>query len=130
MLFWNVGKRINEDMLQNKRADYGKQIVATLSRQLTEKYGRNFERTNLTRMMKFAEQFFDLEIVAPLVQQLSWSHFRELIPLKSEEARLFYAKEAAERHWGKRELRQSIERNSQPVKKIMISKYHSNKYVY
>jgi len=117
-------------MLQNKRADYGKQIVATLSRQLTEKYGRNFERTNLTRMMKFAEQFFDLEIVAPLVQQLSWSHFRELIPLKSEEARLFYAKEAAERHWGKRELRQSIERNSQPVKKIMISKYHSNKYVY
>ena len=130
MLFWNVGKRINEDMLQNKRADYGKQIVATLSRQLTEKYGRNFERTNLTRMMKFAEQFFDLEIVAPLAQQLSWSHFRELIPLKSEEARLFYAKEAAERHWGKRELRQSIERNSQPVKKIMISKYHSNKYVY
>ena len=110
MLFWNVGKRINENILQNKRADYGKQIVLTLSAQLTEKYGKNFERTNLTRMMKFAQQFTDLEIVAPLAQQLSWSHFRELIPLKSEEARLFYAKEAIERHWGKRELRQSIER--------------------
>ena len=110
MLFWSVGKRINEDVLQNKRADYGKQIVATLARQLTEKYGRNFEKSNLTRMMKFADKFPDIEIVAPLAQQLSWSHFRELIPLKEEKARLFYAKEAAERHWGKRELRQSIER--------------------
>jgi predicted nuclease of restriction endonuclease-like (RecB) superfamily len=110
MLFWNVGKRINEDILQNKRADYGKQIVATLSQQLVEKYGKNFEKTNLTRMMKFAEEFPDLEIVAPLAQQLSWSHFRELIPIKEEKARLFYANEAAERRWGKRELRQSIER--------------------
>lgn len=43
MLFWHIGWRINQNILQNKRADYGKQIVVTLSRQLTEKYGRNFE---------------------------------------------------------------------------------------
>jgi predicted nuclease of restriction endonuclease-like (RecB) superfamily len=110
MLFWNVGKRINEDILQNQRAEYGKQIVATLSQQLEEKHGKNFEKTNLTRMVKFAELFPDLKIVAPLAQQLSWSHFRELIPLKDEKARLFYASEAAKRRWGKRELRQSIER--------------------
>jgi predicted nuclease of restriction endonuclease-like (RecB) superfamily len=110
MLFWNVGKRINEDILQNKRAEYGKQIVSTLATQLVEKYGSNFEKTNLTRMMKFAEKFPDLEIVAPLAQQLSWSHFRELIPLKDEKARLYYAHEAADRRWGKRELHQSIER--------------------
>ncbi|MDR0547707.1 MAG: PDDEXK nuclease domain-containing protein [Dysgonamonadaceae bacterium] len=110
MLFWNVGKRINESVLQNKRADYGKKIVPTLSAQLVEKYGKNFEKSNLTRMMKFAELFPDLEIVAPLAQQLSWSHFRELIPLKTNEERLFYAIEAAERRWGKRELRKSIER--------------------
>jgi predicted nuclease of restriction endonuclease-like (RecB) superfamily len=61
-------------------------------------------------MMQFAEEFPDLEIVAPLARQLSWSHFRELIPLKDEKARLFYANEAAERNWGKRELRRSIER--------------------
>jgi len=120
MLFWNVGKRINEDVLQNKRADYGKQIVATLARQLTEKYGRNFERTNLFRMMKFADQFSDLEIVAPLAQQLSWSHFRELIPLKSEEARLFYAKEAAKRHWGKREQIELLEMHKDG---IVIAEY-------
>ena len=110
MLFWNVGKRINEDILQNKRADYGKQIVATLSRQLTEKYGKNFELRNLRRMMQFAEQFPNLEIVSPLATQLSWTHFVELMSIKDEKARLFYAKEATERHWGKRELRQSIER--------------------
>jgi len=97
MLFWSVGKRINEDVLKNKRADYGKQIVATLARQLTEKYGKNFESRNLRRMMQFAEQFSDLGIVSPLATQLSWSHFVELMPLKSEEARLFYSKEAAER---------------------------------
>ena len=110
ILFWNVGKRINEDILQNKRADYGKRIIATVATKLSEKYGRNFEKTNLTRMMKFAQEFPNFEIIAPLAQQLSWSHFRELIPLKTNNERLFYANEAASRRWGKRELRQSIER--------------------
>ena len=50
MLFWYIGNRINQSILQNKRADYGKQIVVTLSRQLAEKYGRNFEEKNLRRM--------------------------------------------------------------------------------
>jgi len=110
MLFWNVGKRINEDILQNKRADYGKRIVPTLSAQLTEKYGKNFELKNLRRMMQFAEVFPEFEIVATLARQLSWSHFKELIPLKDENARLFYAKESFDRYFGVRELRQSIER--------------------
>jgi predicted nuclease of restriction endonuclease-like (RecB) superfamily len=110
MLFWNVGKRINENILQNKRADYGKRIVGTLARQLVEKYGKNFGARNLRRMMQFAEQFPNLGIVSPAATQLSWSHFVELMPLKEEKARLFYANEAIERRWGKRELRQSIER--------------------
>ena len=53
LLFWNIGRRINDDVLQNKRADYGKQIVVSLSRQLTEKYGRSFEEKNLRRMRQF-----------------------------------------------------------------------------
>ena len=110
MLFWNVGKRINENILQNKRADYGKRIVPTVATQLENAYGRSFTLKNIRRMMKFAEQFPNLEIVPPLAAHLSWSHFVELMPVKDEKARLFYAKEAAERHWGKRELRQSIER--------------------
>lgn len=68
LLFWQLGKRINEDILQNKRADYGKQIVSTLSTQLKNKYGRNFELGNLRRMMQFAEQFPDFQIVVPLAR--------------------------------------------------------------
>ena len=81
LLFWQVGKRINDHILLNKRADYGKQIVVTLSRQLMDKYGRNFEDKNLRRMLQFAEQFSDFEIVVTLSRQLSWSHFLALIPL-------------------------------------------------
>jgi hypothetical protein len=88
--------------LQHKRAGYGKQIVATLSRQLEEAYGKIFTEKNVRRMMQFAEQFSDEQIVVPLARQLSWSHFRELIPLKSYEARLFYAKDVANSQLGVR----------------------------
>lgn len=97
LLFWKIGKTINENVLGNKRADYAKQIVTTLSTQLKELYGKSFEERNLRRMMQFAEQFPDLAIVSPLATQLSWSHFVELLPLKSYEAKLFYAEQVAEK---------------------------------
>ncbi len=108
MLFWHIGNRINKEILQNKRADYGKQIVATLSTQLKERYGRNFELGNLRRMMQFAEQFPEIQIVVPLARQLSWSHFTILIPIKNHEAKLFYANLAADGVLGRRELRKQI----------------------
>ena len=108
LLFWHIGNRINKKILQNKRADYGKQIVATLSTQLKERYGRNFELGNLRRMLQFAEQFPDLSIVATLSRQLSWSHFRELIPIKNQEAKLYYAQASATQSLGVRELRKQI----------------------
>ena len=101
MLFWQVGNRINQEILQNKRADYGKRIVPTLSAQLETKYGRNFEEKNLRRMLQFAEQFTDIEIVVPLSRQLSWSHFLILLPLKNQEAKLFYAQKVMQETWGK-----------------------------
>ena len=82
LLYWRVGDRIRRDVLQNERARYGEQILATLSQELISEFGRGFDATNLTRMMKFAESFPDEEIVATLSQQLSWSHFRELLPLE------------------------------------------------
>ncbi len=104
ILFWQVGNRINQDILQNKRAEYAKQIVSTLSTQLKERYGNNFELRNLRRMMQFAEQFSDAQIVAPLARQLSWSHFVELLPLKIIEAKIFYSQNASNNLYGKREL--------------------------
>lgn len=108
ILFWQIGARINDSILNNKRADYGKQIVATLSRQLTEKYGRNFEEKNLRRMLQFTEQFSDEQIVVTLSRQLSWSHILVLLPIKNAEAKLFYANSVAKGGLGVRELRKKI----------------------
>lgn len=108
-LFWRIGQRINDEILKNKRAEYAKQIVSTLSTQLKSQYGRNFEIRNLRRMIQFAEQFTNLETILPLSRQLSWSHFVELLPLKNREARLFYAQVAADQALGIRELRKQIE---------------------
>lgn len=81
MTYWYIGKRINDDILNNKRAEYGKQIVSQLATQLTLKYGKSFELRNLRRMMQFAEYFPDYEKVSPLATQLSWSHFVEVLPV-------------------------------------------------
>lgn len=108
ILFWQVGKRINDDILQNQRAEYGKQIVSTVSAQLENLYGRNFTEKNVRRMMQFAEVFSDMQIVVTLSRQLTWSHFLVLIPLKSIEAKKFYAQLTINEMLGVRELRKQI----------------------
>ena len=119
-LFWQVGQRINNSILQNKRADYGQQIVVTLSRQLQLKYGRNFEEKNLRRMMQFAAIFNNVEIVVTLSRQLSWSHFLVLLPIKKEDARLFYAQKTTIENWGVRALRDAIARKEFERTKIAL----------
>jgi predicted nuclease of restriction endonuclease-like (RecB) superfamily len=109
-LYWSIGKRIREDILQKRRAEYGEQIVATLSAQLTAEYGRGFNRFSLSRMVKLAEYFPDERIVATLSQQLSWSHFRELLPFDSALKRDFYAEMCRLERWSVRTLRQKIDR--------------------
>lgn len=110
MLFWQIGKDINDFVLGNQRAEYGKQIMSAVSTHLTEKYGNNFELRNLRRMRQFAEQFTNIEIVSTLSTQLSWSHFVELLPIKKTDAKLFYAQKSAEGNWGVRELRNQKEK--------------------
>jgi predicted nuclease of restriction endonuclease-like (RecB) superfamily len=112
LLFWQVGKRINDEILKNDRAQYGKQIIATVSTQLELKYGRNFAEKNLRRMMQFSIEFSNFEILVPLARQLTWSHFLLLIPLKSIESKIYYAQNTIENNWGKRELRNQIERKA------------------
>lgn len=125
MLFWQLGKRINEDILQNKRADYGKQIVVTLSRLLEEKHGKNFEEKNLRRMMQFADIFNNPEIVVTLSRKLSWSHFLALLPVKKEDARLFYAQKSIIENWGVRNLRQAVARKEFERNKIALPQLQS-----
>jgi predicted nuclease of restriction endonuclease-like (RecB) superfamily len=108
LLYWGVGDRIRREILGEKRAGYGEQIVSTLSRQLTADYGRGFSRFALSRMVQFAERFPDREIVAALSQQLGWSHFIELIPFDEPLRRDFYAEMCRLERWSVRTLRAKI----------------------
>jgi hypothetical protein len=109
MLYWEVGRRINQEILKGDRADYGKEILATLSQELSGSYGNGFSYSSLTRMVKFYESFPDEKIVATLSQQLSWSHFRELLPLEKPMQRDFYAEMCRVDRWSVRTLRQKID---------------------
>jgi hypothetical protein len=91
LTYWKVGKRIQTEVLNHQRADYGSQIVVSLVRQLEQEYGSSFSEKNLRRMIQFAEIFSDESIVVSLIRQLSWTHFIALIPIKDPLARNFYA---------------------------------------
>ena len=71
---WRIGKRINVDVLDNKRAEYGKRIVVSVARQLTLRYSKSYEEKNLRRIMQSAQVFEDEQIVATL-----WRQFARLI---------------------------------------------------
>ena len=108
-LYWQIGRRIRQDILQEERAAYGKEIVVTLSRQLAAEFGRGFEEKNLRRMIQFVEVFPERSIVVSLVRQLSWTHFLALIPLKDNLQRDFYAEMCRVENWSVRTLRQKIQ---------------------
>lgn len=110
LLYWHIGERINREVLDNQRADYGKRIVERVAKHLQlELGGREFSARNLRRMMQFAQLMPDLQIVTPLATQLSWTHFQEVLPLKDELQREFYLTMAAEESWSKRTLRAKID---------------------
>ncbi|MDR0356511.1 MAG: PDDEXK nuclease domain-containing protein [Deltaproteobacteria bacterium] len=118
LLFWKIGRRISGDILQNKRADYGRQIVSELATQLAAKYGPSFETRNLRRMIQFSEQFPTVEIVSALPTQLSWSHYVEILPLKSMDAKLYYLNEAASATISTKALRKFISRRAYERREI------------
>lgn len=118
LTYWHVGKKINEHILNNERAEYGKQVIASVSAKLVIFYGGQFAEKNVRRMMRFAEVFSDFSIVAPVVRQLSWSHFLMLLPLKNENSRDYYLQKAIEESWGKRELQNQIDRKAFERKEI------------
>ena len=109
MLYWRIGRRINQDILKEGRAEYGEAIVSTLSRQLQVEYGRGFSAKNLRHMIHFAEVFADEAIVSTLWRQLSWSHFKEIIYQKDALQRDFYAEMCRVERWSVRTLRQKID---------------------
>lgn len=120
MLYWRIGKRIRQQVLKEKRADYGRRIVASLGRQLAAEFGRGFGEKNLRRMIQFAESFPDENIVAALRRQLGWAHFKALIPLKDSLKRDFYAEMCRVERWSTRTLSDKL--NSMLYERTAISK--------
>lgn len=110
MMYWHIGERINREVLNNQRAEYGKQIVAQVARQLQEEYGsKGFDEKSIRRMMQFANLFAEEQIVAQAARKLSWSHFIEVLPLKDDLQREFYITMAASGKWGRDRLRREID---------------------
>lgn len=108
LLYWQIGKRINEEILKGNRADYGEKIVATLSLQLMAEYGRGFSQKSLRHMIRFAEVFPDEKNVSALMRQLSWTHFLAIIYLHDPIQRDFYAEMTRVEGWSTRTLQKKI----------------------
>lgn len=120
MLYWKVGERIRREVLREGRAEYGEEIVSTLSTQLVRTYGRGFGLRSLRRMLQFAEHFPDEQVVTALSSTLSWSHFIEILPLKQPLEREYYAELCRIERWSVRTLRERI--GSQLYLRTAISK--------
>ncbi|WP_309713396.1 PDDEXK nuclease domain-containing protein [Armatimonas sp.] len=109
LLHWDIGHRIQTELLNNERAEYGKQIVATVSRQLTQEFGSGFNHRSVLHMIRFSESLPDREIVSTLSRLLSWSHFMEVIYLDDPLKRDFYIELSRINHWSVRTLRAKIQ---------------------
>ena len=106
--YWRIGKRLLTENLTDGRGEYGQQILASLAQQLERDYGKGFSYSALTRMARFAELFPDERILVSLIQELTWTHFIALLPLKDQLAREFYAEMCRVERWSVRTLRQKI----------------------
>jgi len=104
--YWQIGKLIVEDEQQGKlRADYGKETLKNLSKQLTFEFGKGFDERNLNNMRAFYSAF---PIWYALRTELSWTHYRLLSRLDSKEQRTFYINESITSNWNSRELQRQI----------------------
>ena len=107
--YWYVGKIINSDILNHKRAEYGKQVLLKLSEKLTHEYGKGWSVKQLQHCLRFAETFNNLEIVSALWRQLSWSHFKILMYQETELKLDFYTQMCRIEKWSTRQLQEKID---------------------
>ena len=120
---WLLGKRIAEEELNNSgRAEYGKQIIANLARQLTAIYGPSLDATNLYKFLAFYKAFPILDSLRlKSCNMLSWTHFRVLLQVGDPAAREWYLNEASEQTWSVRTLQRNI--SSQYYQRMLMSQH-------
>ncbi|MBM4354491.1 MAG: DUF1016 domain-containing protein [Deltaproteobacteria bacterium] len=108
LLYWHVGRRIRDELLGPERADYGKEIVSALGRELTREFGKSFSDKSLWHMIRFAEVFSDEQILSALRRELSWTHFKKLIYIEDPLKRDFYSELCRVERWTTRTLENKI----------------------
>lgn len=109
LLYWQVGKRVNDEVLHNQRADYGKQVVSELAARLTAEYGAGWGENQLRKCMKFAQTFADEAIVYAVRTQLSWTHLRILMFMDDPLKRDFYMEMCRIEKWSSRQLQERVQ---------------------
>ncbi len=127
LLYWSIGDFINKELKSKDVSTYGKQILATLSQELTKMFGKGYSYTALTRMSKIAA-IIERENVATVSQHLSWSHFIELSGIEGDTKRQFYTQMCIAQKWSIRDLRKQsdsmlYERTAISQKPEEIAKY-------
>ena len=121
--YWNIGRIIVEYEQQNQiRADYGKQTLKELSKELTREFGKGFSRSNLQNMRAFYLAYEKCQTVSG---KLSWSHYCELLSITDENKRSFYEKESVNSGWSVRELKRQID--SSLYERLLLSSEDVNK---
>lgn len=121
--YWNIGKIIVEHEQENKnRADYGKQTLKLLSKDLTQEFGKGFSVSNLQFMRRFYQVY---QIQQTVSVKLSWSHYCELLTISDEDKRSFYEKEAINSGWSIRELKRQI--STSLYERLLLSEGKANK---
>ena len=109
LLYWQIGQRINMEILQGARANYGKQVVFLLSQNLIFEYGQGWSEKHLRHCLRFSEVFPDFQIVSTLWRQLSWSHLKEVIYIEDPLKREFYIEMCKLERWSVRTFRERIQ---------------------
>ena len=121
--YWNIGRIIVEYEQQSQlRAEYGKQTLKELSKELTREFGKGFSRSNLQNMRAF---YLAYEKCQTPSGKLAWSHYCELLTISDEGKRSFYEKEAVNSGWSVRELKRQIE--SSLYERLLLSSGDANK---
>ena len=107
--YWEIGRRIvEEEQSGRERAEYGKEIIKNLSKELTEEFGKGFGERNIRNIRQFYVLFSDYEKWKSLISKLTWTHIQKVLRVSSEKARIFYLTEAAENMWSVRTLDRNI----------------------
>ena len=107
--YWKIGRRIvEEEQSGRERAEYGKEIIKNLSKELTEEFGKGFGERNIRNIRQFYVLFSDYEKWKSLISKLTWTHIQKVLRVSDEKARIFYLTEAAENMWSVRTLDRNI----------------------